>query len=178
MRRSWFSPSRRKSHSIRRQRALPRKRAYKGPNKGRISSHPLGAFPTNVWDDIGNVGHNSLDRKACGDHPAPFPLKLAKRLILLFSKPGDLVGDAFVGSGTTCVAAKETGRAFTGADILYEDLRAKRLADVDPDLVSVLPGVTDESIAVWQAEARRIDVPASPVSDAELRRQEQLLIGI
>jgi hypothetical protein len=42
----------------------------------------------------------------------------------------------------------------------YEDIRTKRLAAVEPDLVSHLPGVSDETLAVWQAEARRVDAPA------------------
>ncbi|NIM07461.1 MAG: site-specific DNA-methyltransferase, partial [Armatimonadetes bacterium] len=39
-------------------------------------------------------------------HPAPFPVDLPSRLILLYSYPGDIVLDPFMGSGTTCVAAK------------------------------------------------------------------------
>jgi len=152
----------------------PGKRAYKGPNKGKLSGHPLGAFPNNVWDDIPQVKHNSKDRRACGDHPAPFPTLLAKRLILLYSLPGDLVGDPFCGTGTSCVGAKETGRAFIGADIMYEDLRAKRLEAVEPDLVSMLPGVTDESVAIWQAEAVARQFEAEPISEDELEEQHQL----
>jgi site-specific DNA-methyltransferase (adenine-specific) len=75
--------------------------------------------------------------------------------------PGDLCCDPFVGSGTTQVAAIQTGRAFTGADLFYETVRTRRVANASPDLSSPLPGVTDESIAVWQAEARRIDIPAA-----------------
>jgi hypothetical protein len=136
-----------------------------------LSGHPLGAHPSNVWSDIGTVKNNSADRADCGDHPAPFPVKLAKRLILLYSKPGMLVGDAFCGTGTTCVAAKETGRNFIGADILYEDLRAARLAKVEPDIVSMLPGVTDESLAIWQAEAKANTAQADAISDSELETQ-------
>lgn len=45
----------------------PDKRAYKGPNKGQLSGHPLGAWPTNVWT-IPNCGANRDN----GDHPAPY----------------------------------------------------------------------------------------------------------
>jgi len=34
------------------------------------------------------------------------------------------------------------------------------LANAKPDEYSPLPGVTDESLAIWQAEARRVDIPA------------------
>jgi DNA modification methylase len=43
-------------------------------------------------------------------HPATFPRELARRCILLGSKPGDTVLDPFSGSGTTGVAAKELNR--------------------------------------------------------------------
>ncbi|WP_262267239.1 MULTISPECIES: DNA-methyltransferase [Microvirga] len=135
----------------------PGKRAFKGKHKGKLSSHPLGAWPSNVWDDIGNVGHNHPERTG---HPAQFPLELARRAVLVYSMPGDLIIDPFSGSGTTHVACRETGRSFSGCDLFYEDLRAKRLASVEPDLVSHLPGVSDETLAVWQAEARRVDAPA------------------
>jgi len=140
----------------------PGKRAYKGPNKGRLSGHPLGAFPSNVWP-IPHVGNNSTDLKnlkSHAKHPAPFPIALARRAILLYSMPGDLVCDVFSGSGTTQQAALETGRAFVGADLFYENLRAARLAQAVPDLICHLPGVSDESIAVWQAETVRVETPA------------------
>ena len=140
----------------------PGKRAYKGPNKGRLSGHPLGAFPSNVWP-IPHVGNNSTDLKNLKSHPkhpAPFPIALARRAILLYSMPGDLVCDVFSGSGTTQQAALETGRAFVGADLFYENLRAARLAQAVPDLICHLPGVSDESIAVWQAETVRVETPA------------------
>ena len=50
------------------------------------------------------------------EHPAPFPEELPRRLIKLYSSPGDLVLDPFVGSGTTCVVAKRLGRKWFGMD--------------------------------------------------------------
>lgn len=44
------------------------------------------------------------------DHPAPFPLELAERLIRMFSFVGDTVLDPFMGTGTTTVAASRCGR--------------------------------------------------------------------
>lgn len=85
-----------------------------------------------------------------------------RRAILLYTQPEDLVVDPFSGSGTTHAECIRTGRAFSGADLHFEDLRAARLAKVAPDLVSTLPGVTDESLSVWSAEAVPVHVPASP----------------
>jgi DNA modification methylase len=43
-------------------------------------------------------------------HPATFPRELARRCILLGSRPGDTVLDPFGGSGTTGIAAREVDR--------------------------------------------------------------------
>jgi len=138
----------------------PGKRAFKGKRRGQLSGHPFGAHPSNVWH-INQVGHNHPEKT---DHPCQFPLALVKRAVLLYTKAGALVCDAFSGSGTTHVACVQTGRAFVGADLFYEDTRNQRLAKACPDLVTLLPGVTDESAAIWQAEARRVDVPAAPIT--------------
>ncbi|MFZ1218049.1 MAG: site-specific DNA-methyltransferase [Chthoniobacterales bacterium] len=50
-------------------------------------------------------------------HPAPYPQNLAERLIKLFSFAGDTVLDPFVGTGTTSLAAVETGRNSLGCEI-------------------------------------------------------------
>lgn len=154
----------------------PGKRAYKGPNKGQMSGHPLGAFPTDVWDDIPSVRSNHPDRKH-GDHPAQFPVALAKRAILLYTQPDDLVCDVFMGSGSTAVAAIETGRHFVGADLAYGDLRERRIAAAQLDQVTPLTGITDESLAIWQAEAHRVEHAAIPVSAAVERRQCREVFG-
>lgn len=156
----------------------PGKRAFKGPNRGALSGNPLGAFPTDVWSDIAQAKHNHPDR-ALGNHPAQFPVKLVKRAILLYTLPGEPVCDCFVGSGSTAVAAVETGRGFVGADLFYEDLRAKRIANAKPDSFTPLTGVTDESVAVWQAEARRVAHEASPInSSADRRMCEEFGLGV
>lgn len=51
------------------------------------------------------------------DHPAPFPLALAERLIRMFSFVGDTVLDPFVGTGTTMLAASRWGRNSVGVEI-------------------------------------------------------------
>ncbi|OGF04754.1 MAG: methyltransferase [Lentisphaerae bacterium RIFOXYB12_FULL_60_10] len=51
------------------------------------------------------------------EHPAPFPLELAHRLVRMFSFSGDTVLDPFCGSGTTMVAAMKCGRNSIGIEI-------------------------------------------------------------
>jgi modification methylase len=63
------------------------------------------------------------------EHPAPFPLELATRLVCMFSFSGDTVLDPFCGSGTTMVAALKNGRSSIGVEIDREYCRmaARRL---------------------------------------------------
>lgn len=51
------------------------------------------------------------------DHPAPFPLSLAERLIRMFSFVGDTVYDPFLGTGTTAAAAAAWGRNSVGCEV-------------------------------------------------------------
>lgn len=49
-------------------------------------------------------------------HIAPFPKEIPKRLVILYTFENEIVLDPFVGSGTTCVVAKELGRQYIGID--------------------------------------------------------------
>ncbi len=62
-------------------------------------------------------------------HPAPFPVELPRRLVKLFSYREDLVLDPFLGSGSTLLACRETGRRGIGVEIdpAYCALAARRL---------------------------------------------------
>ena len=51
------------------------------------------------------------------NHPAPFPLELACRLVRMFSFVGDTVLDPFSGTGTTMVAALRYQRNSIGVEI-------------------------------------------------------------
>jgi len=51
------------------------------------------------------------------NHPAPYPLELAERLVRMFSFVGDTVLDPFMGTGTTNVAAAMWGRNSIGVEV-------------------------------------------------------------
>ena len=57
------------------------------------------------------------------NHPAPFPLELATRLVRMFSFCGDTILDPFCGTGTTMVASLKYGRNSIGIDIEPEYCR-------------------------------------------------------
>jgi len=59
----------------------------------------------------------SIPGASTRNHPAPFPLELATRLVKMFSFHSDTVLDPFCGSGTTMIAALRNGRNSIGIDI-------------------------------------------------------------
>lgn len=59
---------------------------------------------------------NTYDKKRF-DHPTIKPVELVERHLLHATKPGDLILDPFIGSGTTALAAKHTGRKWLGFEI-------------------------------------------------------------
>ncbi len=72
------------------------------------------------------------------DHPAPYPMELAERLIRMFSFVGDTVLDPFLGTGTTTTAAAKWGRNSIGfeVDSHYFKLAEKRIAQDTSSLFS------------------------------------------
>ena len=67
-------------------------------------------------------------------HSTQKPLALLRRIINATSKPGDIVLDPFLGSGTTAVAAKELGRQYIGIerDDTYVEVAKQRLDKTTP----------------------------------------------
>lgn len=91
------------------------------------------------------------------EHPAPFPLELACRLIRMFSFSGDTVLDPFCGTGTTMLAALKWGRNSVGIEIDPEYCRmaARRILDESQSLFSTssfelidAPAVAEEAVAL------------------------------
>ena len=70
-----------------------------------------------------------------------FPTEIPRRALKAGSRPGDLVLDPFVGSGTTAVVARELGRECVGIDqkAEYLDIAIHRLARTATPLPLPLP---------------------------------------
>jgi DNA modification methylase len=64
-------------------------------------------------------------------HPTQKPVALMEYLIKTYTNPGEVVLDNTMGSGTTGVAAANTGRAFIGIerDAKFFEIASKRIAD-------------------------------------------------
>ena len=62
-------------------------------------------------------------------HPAPYPLELAERLVRMFSFVGDTVLDPFSGTGTTTAACAKWGRNSIGVEVddQYFDFAVERI---------------------------------------------------
>lgn len=105
-------------------RAVPvSKREKRGlPFESTVTGDEFMEATLDVWE----IAPESATRV---NHPAPFPVSLVERCIHLYSFAGDLVLDPFMGSGSTAVAARRTGRLFVGYDTdpAYVDLAHERL---------------------------------------------------
>jgi site-specific DNA-methyltransferase (adenine-specific) len=78
-------------------------------------------------------------------HPTPKPVALIAKLVVAHSRPGDLVADPFLGSGTTLVACEQTGRRCAG--------------------VEISPSFCDAILARWEAisgKSAKLEASASP----------------
>jgi site-specific DNA-methyltransferase (adenine-specific) len=96
------------------------------------------------------------------EHPAPYPLELASRLVQMFSFTGDTVLDPFCGTATTMVAALKHGRNSIGVelDTDYCKLAASRLMNETSSLfghaqfqIELKPHPAVEPVAALQETA-------------------------
>jgi site-specific DNA-methyltransferase (adenine-specific) len=89
--------------------------------RSRLSKEEHAKWFRAMWTDVAGASTR--------EHPAPFPVELAYRLVRMFSFVGDTVLDPFVGTGTTMIAAMRADRHSIGCEITpsYFRLAEKRL---------------------------------------------------
>jgi site-specific DNA-methyltransferase (adenine-specific) len=92
------------------------------------------AFPINrlfTMDTANNIWHIAPVPPDLLDHPCPFPEEIPYRLITMYSYPGELILDPFVGSGQTTKVARWLGREFVGFEVIekYVQLSMRRLRE-------------------------------------------------
>jgi DNA modification methylase len=90
-------------------------------NRVQLGKH--GRDRCNVWSYRGMHGMGPEQKRARELHPTVKPLALVKDAILDSTKRGELVLDLFSGSGTTIVAAHDTGRRGVAMELdpIYAD---------------------------------------------------------
>jgi DNA modification methylase len=85
---------------------------------------------TNVWNYPGvtNFGRQGEEGNLLALHPTVKPVALVADALLDCSARGDLVLDAFLGSGSTLIAAERVGRVCHGIEIdpIYVDVGIRR----------------------------------------------------
>jgi len=127
-------------------------------DKIRDESKAGSGFGKNVSNWVGrdmvyptNVLHMATEC-ANRDHSATFPVELPSWFIKLFTQPGEMVLDPFMGSGTTALAAIRQGRKFLGIEINkeYVELARKRTAREQIGL----PGIAEKKAAYKVAKPR------------------------
>lgn len=89
-----------------------------------MRSNPKGANRRSVW--------SVATRPYKGAHFATFPPALIEPCILAGSRPGDIVLDPFMGSGTTAQVALQNGRQYLGCELNedYAELQQQRISSV------------------------------------------------
>lgn len=92
------------------------------PHVSTMTSDAFMEATIDIWD----IPAESATRVG---HPAPFPVALPQRLIELYTYEGDLVLDPFMGSGSTAIAARRSGRHYVGFDTdpAYVELGERRI---------------------------------------------------
>lgn len=121
------------------------------PHLNNVQLGKNGRDRTNIWSFPGMGGFGKGRKKARELHPTVKPVALVAEALLDVTAPGDIVLDAFGGSGSTLIAAERIGRL-------------ARLIEYEPRYV-------DRTIARWEKltgrKAELIEAMPETVSDAK-----------
>jgi len=106
------------------------------PEGNRREQRPIRHRGSIWW--YGAVGHGH-DASSSTGHPATFAERFAIDAVRVWSNPGELVVDPFLGSGTTAVACAKLGRMFVGSEVVptYHEMAQRR---VDAALPAAMSG--------------------------------------
>ncbi len=103
-------------------------KAGSGPHVNNVELGVHGRYRTNVWDYAGINSFGKERNAELAMHPTVKPVALVEDAILDCSRRGDIVLDAFAGSGTTLIAAERSGRRGYGLELdpRYVDAALRR----------------------------------------------------
>lgn len=89
------------------------------------------------------------------EHPAVFPVKLVSFVLEAYSDKNDICYEPFCGSGTSIIAAEQTGRRMRAVEIApeYCDVTLERCREWFPDISITLDGRNYESVAAERLAA-------------------------
>ncbi len=105
-------------------------RKGKGPHRNNVQLGQFGRNRTNVWQypGIQTLSKQSEEGNLLAFHPTVKPIAMVADAILDCTARGEIVLDAFLGSGTTLLAAERVGRVCCGIEIdpIYIDVAIRR----------------------------------------------------
>jgi len=141
----------------------------KAPHTNNVELGKHGRYRTNVWDYAGVNSFGKGRMADLADHPTVKPVALVAEAIRDVTHPGEIVLDAFMGSGTTILAAERTKRIAYGVEIEpgFVDVAIRRwsamtgeeavLAGTGETFAEVAAGRSEDSGATESAQAIQDD---------------------
>jgi|GEM_PF-83697 len=120
----------------------------KGKHRNNIQLGQFGRYRTNVWQypRVNSVSNKGEEGNLIELHPTIKPVAMVTEAILDVTARGEIVLDAFVGSGTTLMAAERAGRVGTGLSSIQS--------------MWTWPSVAGKPIPVKRRSTRQPDVPS------------------
>lgn len=156
--------------------------------QGRIRINPSTSRPEYLVEekDYENLDSNWADIPGytfTTGYPTENSEKLLKRVIEVGSRPGDLVMDFFVGSGTTAAVAQKLGRRWIGCDINKGAIQttSKRLQTIILEQIEAIEsrqGKLIESEAGSRSEPAQLSFVTYLVNDYDLQIQQEEAINL
>lgn len=126
-------------------------------------SDQKGLAPSSVWGDIEETGHNRQAKyelkKLFPEVPTaelfstPKPERLLKRVLQVATEPGDLIFDAFGGSGGTAAVAHKMGRRWITCELSPGNVASFTL----PRLMAVVNGTDMGGVSVTTTTVPAVD---------------------
>ncbi|MGA9851717.1 MAG: DNA methyltransferase [Gammaproteobacteria bacterium] len=100
------------------------------PHQNHIQLGEFGRYRTNIWNypGVNSFSRSTGEGNLLALHPTVKPVALIADAIMDCSSRGDIILDAFLGSGTAVLAAERTGRICFGIDLdpTYVDTSVRR----------------------------------------------------
>ena len=136
----------------------------KAPHTNNVELGKHGRYRTNVWDYAGVNTFGKSRMADLADHPTVKPVALVADAIRDVTRPGEIVLDGFMGSGTTILAAERTKRIACGIDIepAYIDVAIRRWQALT-GLEAVLAATGQSFAEVAEQRAAEAVEPPAPV---------------
>lgn len=142
------------------------------PHQNHVQLGQFGRYRSNVWKYAGvnSFGRTTEEGNLLALHPTVKPVALVADALKDCSRRGEVVLDAFLGSGTTLLAADRTGRVCYGLEIDpgYVDTAVRRWQTVTGQQAT-LAG-SNQTFDALQAERGAVSPP--PPAPAEQGRKE------